>query len=137
MRSIRGVTIPMFVLLAGTATSAVAARDAPLIDHENIAVTSATSAANVKKAVVTAGGKRGWKPVKDTPTNVRLEYNARGKHLVVIDVGYNAKVYSIKYVASENMNYQEKDGKRYIHPKYNKWVDELIKGISLELATRS
>jgi hypothetical protein len=128
----------MLVLVAFTWTAPVAeARSTTLIDHESVVVSGARSAADVKRAILIAGTKKGWKAIKETADNVRLEYNARGKHLVVIDVRYNAKSFGVKYAGSENMNYEERDGTRVIHPKYNKWVSDLIQSINLELIRAS
>lgn len=78
------------------------------------------------RAAIIAGGKtRGWVLAGDKPGVVTLRYN-RGKHGAVLDVDYDEKGYQIKYVSSENLNFNVKDGgKPNIHPTYNNWVKEL------------
>jgi hypothetical protein len=126
------------VLVTFTLTATVAeARDAVLIDHESIIVSGAKSAAAVKRAIVLAAATREWKTISETADTVRMQLDVRGKHLVVIDVRYDAKSYGIKYVSSLNLRYQERDGGRFIHRNYNRWVDNLIRAISLELAKSS
>lgn len=123
----------MLVVMALAWTATVAeARTAVLIDHDNIVV-SAKSAADVKHAILVAATGRGWKAVQQTASSIRLQYDKGSKHQVVIDVRYDAKSYGIKYVDSINMNYGEREGTRVIHPNYNRWVDYLIKSISVEL----
>lgn len=124
----------LFVFMTLAAVGAYAARTAPMVEKQDVplAASKALTAAEAKKAILAAAARRGWRTVKDTPGNLRFEY-LRGKHMAVIDVPYTAKVYGIKYVASDNLNYTEKDGRRQIHPTYNDWVNGLVQAINLEL----
>lgn len=64
---------------------------------------------------------RGWTG-KDISNNViRATLNLR-THQAVVDITYDQKSYSIKYVSSQNL-LAEGDGK--IHRSYNKWVRNL------------
>ena len=40
-------------------------------------------------------------------------------------MSYDAQGWQIAYKSSANMNYEHTDTKTSIHPKYNKWVEEL------------
>lgn len=135
MKRTKGLIAGVLIAMLTLATAGVhAARVAPMAEKENMPLTAtkALTAAEAKKAVLAAAVRRGWRTVKDTPGNLRFEY-LRGKHMAVIDVPYTTKTYGIKYVASDNLNYQEKDGRRYIHPTYNGWVDGLVQAINLEM----
>ena len=40
---------------------------------------------------------------------------------------------AIKYVSSENLDFKEKRGKRYIHENYLSWIDYLVQDITRNL----
>ena len=78
----------------------------------------------VRKAILAGGAVHGWKPVADVPGVLTLEADS-GQHQVVVDVAYDAQGWLITYKSSANMNYEHSDKKSSIHPKYNKWVEDL------------
>jgi hypothetical protein len=124
----------LFATLTLAVTGAHAARTAPMVEQENMPLSAAKALtpAEAKKSIIAAAVRKGWRVVKDNPGNLRFEY-LRGKHMAVIDVPYTTKSYGIKYVASDNLNYQDKDGRRLIHPTYNDWVNGLVQAINLEM----
>jgi hypothetical protein len=134
MKPFMHITIAIVVTSFLSIGMAQAARNAPIVEKEDVPLVAAKalSTAEVKKSIMTAAVRKGWRVVKDSPSSLRFEYT-RGKHMAVIDVPYTAKSYGIKYVASDNLNYQEKDGKRVIHPTYNDWVNGLVQAINLEM----
>ena len=87
----------------------------------------------VRHAVATAGAPRGWQMVDEQPGRITLRNVVRGKHTVVVAVDYDAAGFRIDYVSSENMNYREKRGRRYIHPKYMQWTGLLAQDIGARL----
>lgn len=78
----------------------------------------------MRKAIIAGGSVHGWKPVGDQPGVLTLEADS-GSHQAVVDVAYDAQGWQINYKNSANLNYERTDRKTSIHPKYNKWVEEL------------
>ncbi|MDR3073371.1 MAG: hypothetical protein LBV01_01440 [Deltaproteobacteria bacterium] len=79
------------------------------------------------KAITQAGSRLGWQ-IRQVSTGL-LEGTLRNRqHLVVVDIPYTAKEYSIKYKSSSDNMYSE-DGK--IHKSYNRWVRNLEKEIGI------
>jgi hypothetical protein len=54
-------------------------------------------------------------------------------HTVIVDIVPGPDSYSVRYADSINMKYGVENGSPVIHPFYNKWVDELIDSIRVEL----
>lgn len=78
----------------------------------------------VRKAIIAGGARHNWKPVGDQPGVLTLEADS-GSHQAVVDVAYDAQGYQITYKSSANLNYEHSDKKTSIHPKYNKWIEDL------------
>jgi hypothetical protein len=78
----------------------------------------------MRKAIIAGGSVHGWKPVGDQPGVLTLVANS-GAHQAVVDVAYDAQGWQINYKSSANLNYEHGDSRSTIHPKYNKWVEEL------------
>ena len=78
----------------------------------------------MRKAIIAGGSVHGWKPVGDQPGVLTLQASS-GQHLAVVDVAYDAQGWQINYKSSANLNYEHSDRRTSIHPKYNKWVEEL------------
>lgn len=78
----------------------------------------------MRKAIIAGGSVHGWKPVGDQPGVLTLEADS-GQHQAVVDVAYDAQGWQINYKSSANLNYEHSDKKTSIHPKYNKWVEQL------------
>jgi len=127
------------VLLAAALASAAglaAARSSRMVElgRQTIVTTDgkALTADAVRKAIIAGGATHGWKPVGDQPGVLTLEADS-GQHQAVVDVAYDAAGYQITYKSSANLNYEHTDKKMSIHPKYNKWVEDL--NISIRNAT--
>ena len=82
----------------------------------------------VRKAIIAGGARHSWKTVGDQPGVVTLETDS-GAHQAVVDVAYDAQGFQITYKSSANLNYEHTDSRTSIHPKYNKWVEELSSSI--------
>ncbi|KAA2285958.1 hypothetical protein [Arenimonas fontis] len=130
--------VPTFLVLALAATPA-AARVDRLEPPQQITVVgpggSTPRLEDVREAVITAGIPRGWHLVEDQPGRAVLRNVIRGKHTVVVAVVYDQSSFRIEYVSSENLNYREKRGKAYIHPKYFQWTNNLAQDIRLAVAS--
>ena len=123
--TLRGLVLA--ATLAGVAGMAVA-RSSQMVELGRQAiVTSDSKPLNppaVRKAIIAGGAVHSWKPVADQPGMLTLEADS-GQHQVVVDVAYDAQGYQITYKSSANMNYEHSDKKTTIHPKYNKWIEDL------------
>ena len=124
-------TVIRALLLAAamsTVTGAVLARSTPMAElgRQSIVTTESKplSLQAVRKAIIAGGATHSWKPVADQPGVVTLQASS-GQHQVVVDVAYDAQGYQITYKSSSNMNYEHSDSKTTIHPKYNKWIEDL------------
>ena len=53
-------------------------------------------------------------------------------HVAIVDVTYDTSTYSIQYVDSTNLNYNESKGT--IHKNYNGWIQNLENAIQRELS---
>ncbi|OAN11019.1 hypothetical protein A3K86_18765 [Photobacterium jeanii] len=102
----------------------------PVLNVENAPVSYNLQSQQVRSAILESGTARGWIMNETKPGTIRGEINVR-THKAVIDVEYNNKAYSIHYVSSENLKYE--DGN--IHRNYNKWITNLDQDIKKKLAT--
>jgi hypothetical protein len=84
--------------------------------------------AAVRKAIIDGGAHHEWKAIGDKPGVLTLEASS-GEHRVFVDVAYDAKSFQIAYKDSANMNFQQSGTKVTIHPKYNKWIEDLSTSI--------
>jgi hypothetical protein len=123
-------TLRGLVLAAALATcgGTAMARSAEMIDLGRQSVVTADSRSlsvqAVRNAIIAGGSVHSWKPVADQPGMLTLEADS-GQHQVGVDVAYDAQSYQITYKSSANMNYEHADKRNTIHPKYNKWIQDL------------
>lgn len=130
--------LPLLVLslLLAIAPSLADARNARLeAPQQYVFVTPAGQPATMeglRSSIATAGSFRGWQVIEDAPGRLTMKNVIRGKHTVVVAVVYDTAGFRIEYVSSENLDYEEKRGQAYIHPKYQQWVANL----ALDINTR-
>jgi hypothetical protein len=89
----------------------------------------------LRGAIAGAGAARGWQLIEEAPGRMTLRNVIRGKHTVVVAVVYDPQGFQIEYVSSENLNYKERRGQAYIHPKYHQWIANLAQDISARVAS--
>jgi hypothetical protein len=133
---IRGAALALAVALCLPATNALA-RQSPMTEPgRELLVSTAASAPQsperVRRAILQGASRHDWRVREDKPGRVTLAYE-KGSHQVVVDVDYDAQGFQIRYRDSSDMNYELEDGKRYIHPNYNKWIAML--GVSIRDAS--
>ncbi|WP_257387923.1 hypothetical protein [Tahibacter caeni] len=117
--------LPVLLLLAGW-------REAPLVNPDPIAVPAKASSAEVGKIIKKALVGRKWIVSEDKPGAIKATLLVRD-HKARIAIDWNSKDIRISYVDSENLNYEEKNGKKVIHQNYNSWINNLVVDISGEL----
>ncbi|MGZ3239923.1 MAG: hypothetical protein ACXU7Z_05825 [Burkholderiaceae bacterium] len=113
MKLVKGLITMMFVAAIGFSTTANAQQDT-LIQPGPIAFPIGSKPFTdevVKKAIISGAMRYHWhvdETAKGTPGNIRLKLDSRRDGAVVIvDVVFDMKSYSIKYVSSENMGYDK------------------------------
>lgn len=127
-------TLRAFVVAAflAAASGLVAARSSAMVELGRQSIVSADGKAltvdAVRKAIIAGGARHSWHAVGDQPGVLTLEADS-GSHQAVVDVAYDAQGYQITYKSSANLNYEHTDKKTSIHPKYNKWVQDLNSSI--------
>lgn len=130
--------LPVLVLslLLAVAPSLAGARNAKLEPPQQyvfvIPAGKPATMDGLRTAIATAGSFRGWQVVEEAPGRLTMKNLIRGKHTVVVAVVYDLQGFRIEYVSSENLDYEEKRGQAYIHPKYGQWVANL----ALDINTR-
>jgi hypothetical protein len=82
----------------------------------------------IRQAIVRAGSGLGWEMKPDRPGHITGRLALR-THVAVVDVDYTQTGYSIKYRESTNLD-QNGD---MIHRNYNGWIQNLDKGIKVQL----
>jgi hypothetical protein len=97
------------------------------IEQEKI--TQTLTQAQVEKAILKAGLAKNWEMKVTEPGLIRGHVTVRN-HEATIDIRYNERDYSIRYVSSVEL---DDDGKGKIHRNYNKWIALLDNTIQQEL----
>jgi hypothetical protein len=115
-----------FMLMAG-------AMPIKLVDPEPIAVPAGLNIDQVAKAVkVGVTSRSGWIVTKDQPGQVEATLSVRD-HMLKVNIPYSTSSVAIKYVDSQNLDYKDKAGVKYIHPKWNNWTRNVLSDIQREL----
>ncbi len=123
MRIKLGLTI-LFVVFLSACRSLV-----PVMDINNTNFPTGHTLEEVENAIINGASVKGWQMRKVEPGKMRGQLNMRGKHQAVIDIFYTKDYYSIKYVNSMGLKYE--NGK--IHPNYNRWIHNLRYAITNQL----
>jgi hypothetical protein len=119
--------VPLAILLMGAAL---------LTDPEPVTVPAKLSMKDVSKAIRSGIVQRGWVVSKDENGQIDASLNVR-THEVRVAIVYDTKQVKINYVSSQNLDYDEKGGKRHIHKKYNQWVQNMANDIRTSLAAEA
>ncbi len=127
----------LFISVAMVST-AYARTPVPIESHDNIAVITASgkgiSAEQVRQAIIAGGTRKNWTFIDSGAGQLTGTLFVNNKHTVIVTVDHSPKSYSIRYKDSSNMKYEMKYGVAVIHPFYNKWLDNLIGEVNMELA---
>ena len=128
-RLIRGfAAISAFFLLSGFGAGAPIynVMASPIPPHPEATM------ANIQKAILRAGLTLGWQVVPREPGKIEAVLILRG-HRAVVDITHDTKTFSITYKDSSNISYNEQS--KTIHSNYNGWVQNLEKGIRIQVQT--
>lgn len=120
------------LLLAVLTTAPVVAKEL-LVDPAPIAVPAALDDAKIAQAIKASLIARTWTVMAVKPGHIDATLYIR-KHTATIAIDWTVGgSVAIKYVSSENLDFKEKRGKRYIHENYLSWIDYLVQDITRNL----
>ena len=107
---------------------------APIYDIKETAIPISAdrslSLNEVTKAITAAAAKNGWEMRVEKPGLIVATLHLR-EHEAVVNIPYDTNSYSIIYISSQNLQYDEKN--RTIHKNYNSWIRNLNVSIQREL----
>lgn len=114
--------------------AAMAARE--LVDPPAVTVPAGVKSPAVAKIIKTSLVNRGWVVEKESGNEISAGLYVR-QHVLKVAITYSATEVKLTYVSSQNLDYKEKNGKRYIHRKYAGWTARIMADITqaLQLAT--
>jgi hypothetical protein len=156
MKLAKSWIVVMFVALMGIHAGAGAANVVPLVEPGPIAYPTGKlySTEEIRKSIVAGAMRHQWRVESESPGVVRLILDGRRDQAVlVVDVVYGDKSYSIKYVRSEGLRYVKGSGQALvqnptsntvsratgdplittIHSSYARWMKNLTDAINVEL----
>ena len=87
---------------------------------------------NIQKAVIRAGLTLGWQVVAREPGKLEAVLILR-THRAVVDITHDTKTFSITYKDSTNISYDAQN--KTVHSNYNGWIQNLEKGIRIQVQT--
>lgn len=119
--------------LVGITTTAYG-RSAELVDPAPVQIGCALKSDQIVKGITSGLVGRGWYLTKKQPGHLTAQILVRGKYTLVVSIKYTDKMYDIDFVSSNNLNYHESDGKKYIHPNANSWMQNINNDIHAQLS---
>jgi len=131
MKLVRNLMMLMFTVLLGAHMTAHAAKTVSLFEPGPISISSSKELTikDIRKAIISGAMRHQWQVESETPNTVRIKLDGRKDQAVlVMDIIYDTKSYSIKYVSSEGLRY---DGSS-IHSSYSRWMQNLTNAINTE-----
>lgn len=121
-------------LLALCLASGVAqARKAELADPDPVAIPAGLGQEQVVKDIKRTLIGRGWSITTEQPGQIESTLFLR-EHVARIRVTWDAGHVRFGYIDSQNLDYKEKRGKRYIHSNYLGWMGYLVKDLNTNFA---
>jgi len=107
-----------------------ACKSTPLYNVHKHKIDHPQSTQRVYAAIKKAGHRLGWKITRIKPGIARGKLYLR-KHAAVINIYYNSRSFSIRYVKSRNLKYNAEN--KTIHKNYNGWIHNLEREIDSRL----
>lgn len=129
MRIFRGWLLCL-ALCCGTAH---AGSSVELIDPAPITVPAGVADDAVAGAIKRALLGRGWGITTERPGEIQSTLFLRG-HEARIALRHDAREVRIAYLDSAHLDYEEAEGKRWIHSNYLGWIGFLVNDIKANLA---
>lgn len=120
------------LLLVSSSTALAAGREVRLHEWPAVGMLTRLSPDAIHAAVKAGATERKWQVTSERPGYIELQITPRS-HALSVSVSYDTNQYQVRYVASENLNFREERGQRYLHPSAISWVDNLISAINIQL----
>lgn len=124
--------VVLFALLALIALPFEAQAAKELVDPDPVAVPKGLSmdtvSADIKRALI----GRGWIVSNEAPGRIDATLHLRS-HVARVAIEFDQTAVRLSYVSSDNLDYREKKGKRYIHKNYLSWVGNVLSDLSKNL----
>lgn len=125
----------LLVLLFGLGMSTLAFAAKELMDPPPVGIPAGISEKELVKQIKKAFVGRNWTVEKVEDGSIIGTLYIRA-HVARVSANYDKEKVTFTYIASENLDYKEKKGKRLIHKNYNSWVanvrNDLHKNLQLE-----
>jgi hypothetical protein len=120
------------LLMIVSLVPAVVLAGQPILNLKDVAVPvrpdgSSYTVEEVQAAIIGGCRVKGWTPKIEAPGRISASILVRGKHYAEVSITYTAAAYSIQYVTSRDLDYDE--ASQEIHRNYNKWVTLLSETI--------
>jgi len=103
-----------------------------LVNPDPIPVPAGLSEMAVNQAVRVGVAKRGWIVTAQDPGYLEATLHLRS-HVAKIGITYDTQSVRIKYLESTNLDYVVKKDGAHIHGNYLKWIENVVRDISVEL----
>jgi len=120
------------MLLGVAAVAPIAVASEVLVDPQPISVPPGLSEKAVAKSIRLGVAQRGWVVSRQDPGYMEATLNIRS-HVAKVGITYDTKSIQIRYIDSTNLDYEVKKGVRRIHGNYLKWINNIVKDISVQL----
>ena len=118
--------VPLVAFLMGAAPA--------LVDPPPIAVPAGLALTAVERAIVVGSAQRGWIISRKDPGRMEATLNIRS-HVARVAITYDQGSIQIRYLDSQNLDYEVKKGVPRIHGNYLKWINNMVRDISVQLQT--
>jgi hypothetical protein len=109
-------------------------RSREFVDPAPVQIGCTLSQDKVLKAISSGLVGRGWYLTSKKPGDLVAKIIVRNKHTLVVAIKYTNKMFDIDYKSSDNLNYHESDGKKYLHPYAISWMNNLSNDIQAQLS---
>ncbi len=113
-------------------SGAVQARQALLTDPAPVSIPAGLSPEKAVKDIKRALIGRGWAITSERPGEIESTLSLR-THVAKVRVTWDTREVRIAYVSSVDLDYKERNGKRYIHPNYLGWVSNIAKDMTTNM----
>lgn len=132
MKAVSSWARMLIVLLGLAAVAPIAMASEVLVDPQPISVPPGLSEKAVAKSIRLGVAQRGWVVSRQDPGYMEATLNIRS-HVAKVGITYDTKSIQIRYMDSTNLDYEVKKGVRRIHGNYLKWINNIVKDISVQL----
>ncbi len=132
MKAASSWALVLMMLLGVAAVAPIAVASEVLVDPQPISVPPGLSEKAVAKSIRLGVAQRGWVVSRQDPGYIEATLNIRS-HVAKVGITYDTKSIQIRYIDSTNLDYEVKKGVRRIHGNYLKWINNIVKDISVQL----